>query len=234
MTRLTLVLLIDAMARHYVRHTAFVRRLMAEGRSAALREDLGFLPRGSYFGGQTPSEIRFTNLYSCDRAASPFSVAARMPRGFEYPVEEALGARRWVEHQAKTRLPAYAASYLWTHHVPMALLPWFDVVEKYAPYDRRVGYRSVFHELDDRGLRFHYSAWPDTNRLANHSDRAIVDHVLASIEQGGAGCRLAVVHLQELDGIGHAFGPQSAEILAALATTDALVDTLVTTLRRRF
>lgn len=232
MTRLTLVLLLDAFRFDYVGRTSFIRDLASRSRQGAMREHFGFLPRAAYFGGLDPGEAGFTNMFCCDPEASPFGLArglsldcsGRAPR-------ERLGARQWIESEARRRVTPFAASYLTSGAIPLALLHWFNVAETRAPWDRRVGYRSIFHELDDRGEAFFTCAWPDTNRLADHTDQGIVDHALAHIEPGH---RLAFMHLQELDGLGHAYGPESAEILNGLAATDALVERLITSLESRF
>jgi hypothetical protein len=232
MTKLTLVLLLDAFRHDYVGRTSFIRNLATRSRRGAMREHFGFLPRAAYFGGLDPSEAGFTNMFCCDPEASPFGLARGLSFGrSDRASRERLGARQWIESEARRRVTPFAASYLTSGAIPLTLLPWFNVTETRAPWDRQVGYRSIFHELDDRGEAYFTCAWPDTNRLADHSDQGIVDHALAHIERGH---RLAFLHLQELDGLGHAHGPESAQILNGLAATDALVERLITSLEMRF
>ena len=232
MTHLTLLLLIDACRRDYLDRTSFLRRLAEDSRYGALREDFGFVPRAAYFGGLTPGQFGFTNMFCFDPAASPFGVARGLPSSrLGRVAEEVLKLRSWLEDQARRRTTPYAASYLTSAEIPIELLPAFDLVEKHAPWDRTVGYRSVFHELEDRGVPFFAHAWPGTNAHADHSDAGIVAQTLASVQPP---CRFAFVHLQELDGIGHVHGPESLEVNTAIERTDQLIHELVTTLRRRF
>ncbi len=230
MTRLTLVLLLDAFRNDYVGRTSFIRDLASQGRHGAMREHFGFLPRAAYFGGLEPGQAGFTNMFCCDPEASPFGLARGLSPSHGASSER-IGARQWIEAEARRRVTPFAASYLTSGAIPLSLLPWFNVTETRAPWDRRVGYRSIFHELDDHGEAYFTCAWPETNQLPDHSDRGIVDHALAHVEPRH---RLAFLHLQELDALGHAHGPESAELLAGLAATDTLVERLVRTLERRF
>lgn len=230
MTRQTLLLFIDAFRHDYLARTRFLRSLAKRSRVGAMREYFGFLPRGGYFGGLSPSETGFTNMFCCDPAASPFGVARGLPHLDALDADDRSGARAWVETQARQRMTPFAAAYAGAFNIPLSLLPWFDLAEKYAPWDRRVGYRSIFHELEDRGDACLCAAWPDTNHLPDHSDAGLVEHVLRTATPAH---RLVHIHLQELDGIGHAYGPESAEVLAAIGRADALAERLVRELAAR-
>jgi hypothetical protein len=230
--RLALVLLVDALRADYPRRAPFIRALADEGVSGRLREDFGFVPRAAYFGGLTADAFGYTNMFSCDPAASPFGIARGLPAsGRGRGVEDRLGIRRRIEDEARARVTPFAASYISTCDIPLDLLPFFDLVEQRAPWDPRVGYRSIFARLQERGDTFFHCAWPETNLLPDHSDRGIVEHALAHVTPAD---RLAYVHLQELDALGHAYGPESAEVQTCLQATDALVERLVTTLQARF
>ena len=232
MTHLTLLLLIDAFRRDYVDRTSHIRQLASEGRAGALKEDFGFVPRAAYFGGLTPAQSGFTNMFCFDPAASPFGVARGVPSSTQGRiVEDQFGLRTWVESEARRRVTSYAASYLSAQEIPLDLLHNFDVAEKRAPWDPAVGHRTVFHDLNDRGLPYFSLAWPETNRLGDRPDSAIVAATLAAVQPP---CRLAFVHLQELDAIGHAHGPESAELANTLRATDAHVHTLISELGARF
>ncbi len=232
MRRLTLVLLVDALRHDYAGRMRYLRTLAAAGTTGRLREDAGFLPRASYFGGLGPSDIGFTNMFCHDPKASPFGVARGLPSSpAGRQVEDHFGLRQFVEATARRRVTPYAASYLWTAEIPLDLLAEFDLVEKRAPWDARVGYRSVFHELDDRGLPYVTCAWPESTQLADPSDRGILAEALGRIHPP---CRLAYVHLQRLDAVGHEYGPESAELAAALLEMDVQIAQLVCTLEARF
>jgi hypothetical protein len=114
---------------------------------------------------------------------------------------------------------------------PLKVLPFFDVVEQYAPWDSRVGYRSIFHQLDEHHMPWLQCSWPVSNQLPDHSDTGIVRHVLTALAPEH---RFAFVHLQELDAVGHQFGPNSQELDARLLQTDNLCQKLITSLRARY
>jgi hypothetical protein len=207
-----------------------MRTLAATSRVGTMREYFGFLPRAGYFGGLGPSDTGFTNMYSCDPAGSPFGMARGLPDTAAEPGEDRFGARAWINREARKRMTPFAAAYATSGEIPLSLLPWFDIAEQYAPWDRRVGYRSIFHELEDRGERYFCCAWPDTNLLEDHRDEALARR---TIDRSSADDRLVFLHLQELDALGHAYGPESSELLTAIRRADEYVRDVVTALRSR-
>jgi hypothetical protein len=218
MMRQTLLLFVDAFRRDYLARTSFLRSLAATSRVGTMREYFGFLPQAGYFGGLGPSDTGFTNMYCCDPASSPFGLARGVPDWAATAGHDRFGVRAWLDAEAARRTTPFAATYVSTGQIPLALLPWFDVVEKQAAWHRGAGYRSIFHELTDRGDRFFCCAWPETNRLADHADDALVRRTL---EETMPDHRLVFLHLQELDALGHAYGPESSEINAAIRQTRA-------------
>jgi hypothetical protein len=231
-TRLTLVLLVDALRADYPSRMPYLRSLAERSRTGALREDFGFLPRAAYFGGLRTSEHGFTNMYACDPARSPFSAARWLPSSRTgRDVEETFEIRRWIESEARRRVTPFAATYLSSADIPLDLLPNFTLTEDRAPWDARVGYRTIFAEMAERGDTWFACGWPETNMLADRSDRGLVEKALAEIQPP---CRFAYLHLQELDGVGHAHGPESAGLDRGLVATDALLSKLIRTLEARF
>jgi hypothetical protein len=232
LNKLTLLVLLDAFRRDYVSKTVFLRKCANQGAVGALREGFGFVPRAAYFGGLSVEQSGFTNMYCCDPARSPFGMSQYLPVGtFGGRAERDLGIRAFLDSQVCENLTPYASSYVSSLDVPLPYLPFFDPVEKYAPWDKRVGYHSLFEMLDERGLPWYQCSWPLTNLMNDHSDVAIVDRVLADLRSDH---RFAFVHLQELDGVGHIFGPGSSEMQSALVKMDRLMERFVVELRSRF
>jgi hypothetical protein len=216
----TFMLLIDALRVDYVERMPFLRSLARQSAVGALRECFGFVPRQAYFGGLDASTYGYTNMYRHDPASSPFRVA----RGVATPVmeecrHERAGVRAFVEETARQRMAPFERSYAGSVQIPLSYLPLFDPVEKFAPWDRRCGYTSLFEILDAHGMRWRQLVWPETNRLVDHSDEGIVEAAIAGIDPEE---RFFALHLQELDCIGHMFGPESVELDRALAATDLL------------
>ena len=229
--RLTLMLLVDALRFDYVERTRYLRELSKGALTGRLREPFGFVPRAAYFGGLRPDEYGFTNMYRFDPDRSPFGIASSLPRPRTEAAERLSGVREKVEAHARERVAPFARQYLSTLRVPLELAPLFDAVETRAPWEAAAGYRSLFHLLDERGLRWYECSWPGTNLLEDGSDRGIVERTLADIAPDH---RFTYVHLQELDGVGHVSGPGSRELVQTIARTDALVERLVEGLRARF
>src|ERR1017187_3403833 len=229
---MTLLLLLDAFRPDYLRHTPFIRSLARQSAAGALRECFGFLPRSAYFGGLDAEQFGFTNMYCFDPENSIFSsaraVAGPNPSS---PSELQEPLRRFVEEKARARVPAFAKYYASAAQIPLAYLPYFDLVEKRAPWDKRVGFESLFALLDQHGIAWHQSSWPETNRLADHSDEGITRHVLQSLRPEH---RFAYVHLQELDSTGHVHGPNSSELLNQLIKTDGLCRQLIESAREKY
>ena len=227
--RLTLLLLIDAFRADYVQYTPYIRRLTMAGAGGALRECFGFVQQSAYFGGLSPAEYGFSNMYCFDPQNSPFSIARSLPSGLRG--EREINLRELIAKFARGRSTAFAAHYVSSLQIPIEYLPYFDVVEKWAPWDRRAGYRSLFTILDEMSIPWYQCSWPSTNALEDRTDRGIVSTALDNLKPP---CRFGFVHLQELDGIGHLYGPGSKEIIAALSRTDKYVELLLETLKRRY
>ena len=226
------MLLVDALRPDYLAHAPYLRGLASVSATGALREGFGFVPRAAYFGGLSVGQFGFTNMYCFDPKRSPFTIARALPQSSA----GATGAgptslRRFIESAARDRLSPFARSYASSVEIPLPLLPSFDLVEKRAPWDGQVGYTSLFALLDEKCIPWYQCSWPDTNRMADHSDQAIVRRVLADLR---AEHRFAYVHLQELDGTGHAYGPNSTELQSRITSTDFLLQELIESLRHRF
>lgn len=229
---ITLMLLVDALRPDYLTHAPYLRRLAERSATGALRECFGFVPRQAYFGGLSAEEYGFTNMFCFDPDNSPFRMARCFPAEAGAEVRRELsGARRMVDERAKEQLSYFAKNYGTSVEIPLPYAPYFDLVERRAPWDPQVGYRSCFAILDELRIPWMQWMWPDTNKLRDRSDRGIVEQVLKDLTPQH---QLLCVHLQELDGLGHAFGPNSAQLQKGVAQTDELVARLVDTLRERF
>ena len=229
-TSLTLMLLLDAFRPDYLRHTPFIRELASRSATGFLRECFGFLPRAAYFGGLEVQQFGFTNMFCFDPDNSIFSSARTVAAGEPRPPSELENQmRRFVEEKARLRLPAFAKAYASSAQIPLPYLPYFDLVEKRAPWDKQAGFPSLFALLNQSGIPWCQCSWPESNRLADHSDAGIVSHVLQTLRPEH---RLAYVHLGELDGIGHLHGPNSRALLAQLARTDGLCRQLIEAARQ--
>jgi len=230
-TSLTLLLLLDAFRPDYLQWTPFIRSLAGQSATGTLRECFGFLPRAAYFGGLNAEQSGFTNMYCFDPENSIFS-SARALGGIRVSSQELSEKFRcFVEEKARERLSSFAKSYATSVQIPLDYLPYFDLVEKRAPWDKQAGFESLFALLDKEGIAWHQVSWPESNRLADASDKEIIRHVLQTLKPEH---RFAYVHLQELDGTGHVYGPNSTELQAKLVQTDGLCRELIESARKKY
>jgi hypothetical protein len=223
MAVLTLMVLIDALRPDYVGQTRFLRDLARQSATGQLRECFGFVPRAAYFGGLSAEQFGFTNMFCYDPAQSPFKAAPGLAGRPD--------ARDTLNGLARQALPAFAAQYVSSFEIPLEHAGLFAVVEQRAPWDPKVGYRSLFHRLDAEGIPWLQMSWPDTNRLPDHSDPGIVRATLAALRPEH---RFAYVHLQQLDATGHLHGPGSAALQHTLEETDQAMAQLISEARRRY
>jgi predicted AlkP superfamily pyrophosphatase or phosphodiesterase len=230
-TRLLLMLLLDAFRPDYLPRTRWLARWAQKSLRGCLREPFGFSPRASYFGGLKPAEVGFTHLFCYNPQESPFGVA----RGLSWVEEKvpalADQARLWLTQLGRERVPSFAAAYLSTFEIPLRFLPFFAPTEKYAPWDPKVGYNSLFLQLDAQRLPWIQCSWPLSNQLPRSDDAAIVDNVISQLRPDH---RMAYVHLQQLDSLGHTYGPGSSEVQRGLEEIDQLVRRLVEHCQRLF
>lgn len=229
MSALTIVVRVEGLRRDFLDRTPGLARLAATSRVATVSEGLNALPSACYFAGLTPNQTGFSHPFCHDPIASPFGAARGLPRVLQpRPVDVAVGARQWVEAQARTRLPPYAAATLDTRHIPLDMLPSFDLVEKYEPWDERAPHRSVFHSLREQGLTFAIFGDADTTV---RDDRQVVADALSAATPP---LRLLVLRLDDLHRTGRKYGPESPRVFRALDELESLLSTLLVETRRRF
>jgi hypothetical protein len=216
--KVVLGVIIDAFRPDYLRYTRHLRRLAETSRVGRLRESFGFCPHAAYFGGLAPSETGFTNRYWLDPDRSPFS-AARCLAGPATATDASLegAARSYIADDGRRRTTPFASTYLDTAAIPLDVLHRFDVAEQLPPWDPNVGYRSIFHALDDRRLPWFACIWPDFDSTARGGDEAVLQRALARLTPEHA---FAFVHFSSLDGVGHQVGPGSRACRDAVQELD--------------
>ena len=227
------MVLVDALRPDYVRPELmpFVHALSDRSATGELRECFGFVvARAAYFAGLSTEQYGFSNMYCFDPEQSPFSIARTLP-GEELDRKTAADLRAFVDESAREQMSPFAKAYANSAEIPLNYLASFDLVEKHAPWEAGFECRSLFNVLDEGGMAWHQSSWPETNHLADQSDAGIVRHVLGSLTPEH---RFAYVHLQELDAVGHRHGPNSVELQDTMATTDQCCRDLIETARARY
>ncbi len=229
----TLMILVDALRPDYVRpeFMPYLSAMAEQSATGALRECFGFVvARAAYFAGLSTEQYGFTNMYCFDPDQTPFGIARTLPDG-EKDHKTSISMREFVDRSARERMSPFAQAYANSAEIPLSYLSSFDLVEKHAPWDAGFEHRSLFTVLDEAGVSWHQSSWPETNKLQDSSDAGIVSHVLGSLKSEQC---FAYVHLQELDAVGHQHGPNSYELQSIMAATDRACRDLIEAARARY
>ncbi len=214
-------LLVDALRHDYVGRTRFLAATAARSLTGQLEEPFGFCPRGAYFGGLTMAEQGYTNLFRFDPARSPFAWTRELAGGDDGDAALRAALRPGIVSRAKAVVPPFAAMYLDPLDIPLPWLGYFDVCEREGPASATVGYRSLFHQLDARGEPWLDLSWPYLGWTGPLTSGRVAGMALDTLRPAH---RFAFVHLPELDMVGHAYGPGSRELQAALEDTDRLCE----------
>jgi hypothetical protein len=220
-----LMILLDGFRHDYLPHTTYLRNLADVSLLGTLKEPFGFCPRAAYFGGIEPSQSGFTNMFWLDPENSPFSLARFLDQSAVRTIPSLHhDARIFIEREARSRCSPFTASYISSLAIPLSYLHLFDVAEKAAPWEPGVGYRSVFHALDEKRVQWFDCCWPEYRGLKDTTDSSILRY---SLEQIRSDHTLAFIHFNSLDGIGHVPGPGSPECIEAIENLDGMVQRLV-------
>lgn len=225
-----LVLLLDAFRPDYLEKTPFLRGLSAGGALGRFQEPFGFCPRAGYFGGLTPGEAGYAFALWRDPETSPFGAARLVPPERNLSERGRGFVRDVLAREARAAAPPFARAYVHPLEIPLERLAEFDVPEKYAPWDPRAGYRSIFQELDEQGRAWLYAAWPWPGDFRPRNDGEVVSGLLARITPRHD---FVFAQFSELDAAGHEHGPGSRAVLAALQHTDSQVRRLLAGLEER-
>lgn len=219
-----LVLLLDAFRPDYLERTPFLRGLSARGALGRFQEPFGFCPRAGYFGGLTPGEAGYAFALWRDPELSPFGAARLVPADRNLSARGRGFVRDLVAREARAAATPFARAYVHPLEIPLETLAEFDVPEKYAPWDPRAGYRSIFHELTEQGRAWLYAAWPWPGDFRPRDDGEVVRGLLERITPRHD---FVFAQFSELDAAGHEHGPGSRAVVAALERTDVRVRRLL-------
>lgn len=214
MNSIALLVLLDAFRPDYLERTTFLRALARRGGVGSMEEPFGFVPRAAYFGGLTPNDTGYSNIFARESWRSPFPCVPGLRRVLSLGDPPTI--RRRVETEALMRVPDFGARYAEGFALPVEALSSYAITEIEPPWGPCCGYRSLFHILDDAKLKWIQCSWPYTREIRS-ADPGIVG---AFLEQLTPETRFGFVHLSQLDAIGHVHGPGSVELQRALEEID--------------
>ena len=219
-----LVLLLDAFRPDYLEKTPFLRGLGAGGALGRFQEPFGFCPRAGYFGGLSPGEAGYAFALWRDPEKSPFGAARLVPEDRSLSEHGRAFIRELLAREARAAATPFARAYVNPLEIPLETLAEFDLPEKYAPWDPRTGYRSIFEELTEQGREWLYAAWPWPGDFRPRDDGEVVRGLLERITPRHD---FVFAQFSELDAAGHEHGPGSRAVVAALERTDLHVRRLL-------
>jgi len=190
---------------------------VAEGENVAVsraREPFGFQSRPAFLAGLYPEESGVCMLFKYSPDTSPFGRIGPLSRLGGVPK---LGCRLRRRIELRTAgLEGDIYRYLHTTaQVPLSLLPYFDYSEKELPWEARYATPTIFDVVRRTGGSFIYLGWPVYS--SPHEDDRVVKDMLESLQSTH---RFVFVQLALLDGLGHAHGPDSAQLARGLEETD--------------
>jgi hypothetical protein len=214
--------LVDALRADYIGRTAFLQQLAERSLTGRLEEPFGFWPHGAYFGGLSVAEQGFTNLFRFDPASSVFSWTRALGRGGGEAARDRY--RDAILDRARSQLPSWSAAYVDTFDIPLSRLSSFDVSARHPAWSREVGYRSLFHLLDEAGMRWLEISWPFEGRGTGTTSGQAATEAIAALRSDH---RFAFIHLPDLDLAGHLHGPGSIALQQTLRETDRLCKLIV-------
>lgn len=215
--------LLDAFRHDYLGRTRFLADVSRRSLTGRLEEPFGFCPRAAYFGGLTPAQQGFTNLMHFDPVNSVFRWTREIA-GTAYDGVVLDDVRRAIVAEARRQLPPFSAASVDPLAIPLPYLSCFDVSERLAPWDRGVGYRSLFHVLDERGRAWMEVSWPFAGVRPVADNASVTGEALRRMRADQA---FSYIHLPSLDTLGHQHGPGSVELQRALEETDRLCEMIV-------
>lgn len=228
--RLVMMVMVDALRHDYItaEDAPFLHRMAQSGVRGSLAPSFGFEPDAAYFAGLSPEESDGGAQFWLKpgerlfRAVPMFAALGRLP------------GRRW---QAFVRKAVRAVAQ-WTATDPLpqrmaapACIP-YDQLARFSLSMTRIaddpeafGGKSLFDHARAAGLPIYFHGFPRYKVKTDIVERRF-------LHESSAADRFAFVFMGDLDGIGHAFGPDSAERRAMLRRVDSALERMHAHARR--
>lgn len=221
--RAVIFVLLDGFRHDYLARTRFLRTLARTSAVGRLEEPFGFCPRAAYFGGLSIAEQGFSNMFWLDPQRSVFRWASHLSGTGDDDLMRDL-VRPQLLAQARRQLPAFSAAYVDPLDIPLAWLGLFDLAEREAPWSDKVGYRSLFHLLDEAKRGWLQVSWPFADMSSRVDDRGVAETAVARMRHEHD---FTFIHLPALDSAGHQFGPGGDQLQLALDVADEQCEAIV-------
>ena len=220
MNRVLLVVMVDALRFDFIRSDTmpWVHGLRKRGAvSSVVEETFGFIGvRGAVFYGLYPKDTGYVFLYNLVERSGDFAYLRYVP-SFLLDASRRLKRKTGRLHN---RIKAkFDDEYLgaWNlARMPARVIKRLDIAEKVVPWSKRYlpGRQSIFDHVDSY-LYLGYPATHGTNEL-----------IMADFAKGFSNQRFVWTHFGQVDWDEHEYGPESAQVTAALNDIDGCIRSL--------
>lgn len=222
MRRLVMMVMVDALRHDYVtaEDAPFLNRMAQQGVRGSLAPSFGFEPDAAYFAGLSPEESDGGAQFWLKpserlfRAVPLFALMARVP-GARWQSLVRKGVRAVAQWTASDPLPRRMAA---PAQIPYDQLARFSLsMSRIADDPRAFGGASLFDHARAAGIGLYFHGFPRYRVKTDIVEKRLLQELSAAHE-------FAFVFMGDLDGIGHAFGPGSAQRRAMLRRIDASLE----------
>lgn len=243
----TVFILLDAFRPDYINRTRFIKELSQESSHGSLTPPFGFMSTsGAIFAGLTPEESGLCHKFCLSEEERPFDFI----RFFQFITGDPLTPLRGIKKNLASLLVrlihrnTIISFYGSPEMIPVGLLPFFDFGQKKRPDEEGfVSSPSLFDILRAGQKRYLYLGFARKKSAVEYlrkvisrdvydEDRYLIERFKKDILE--CDYDFAYLHLNLLDLLGHAFGPDSVEMENGIEAVDKWMDTLYNFLKDSF
>ena len=232
----TFLFLCDAMRSDYIskKNTPFLWNCIKNGEYyKRVIPGYGFCERTEILTGLHSDESGFFTAIGYDPDNSPYSGVSYLnvlnyieniiPKKLRVPFKKKPGGfYRAFRHMInKLLLTKYSSGSLKPYAIPYSFLPYLNLTEDNINFSDRNQFSvpSIIDLLKDKGKDIYIESFTGLNFSSeNNSDNSRLDSAINNINDDRYA--LFLIYIEELDAIGHNYGPNSEEIDASLKSLD--------------
>lgn len=220
-----LFVMLDALRHDYINRidSPYLYSLARDGLSGSSIPSFGFEPDAAYLAGLRPDEADGGAMFWLDLDGSPFRFTRFLPAVLDNLSERPAqfmrkGIRLIAQLSARNVRTRYWASPGW---IPLPLLPHFGFSSTRLMEDPGfLPAATVFDHLRAAGRSWYYHGMP----LYRVSATSVMERFLVEFTGRES---YAFLHIGDLDGIGHHYGPSSDKRKEALHRVDRILSRIV-------
>ncbi|MCR4432282.1 MAG: alkaline phosphatase family protein [Tepidanaerobacteraceae bacterium] len=229
---LTITVQVDALRYDYISEedSPFIVALKKNGISGSLVPTFGFEPDAAYFAGLYPEKSEGGAHYWYDPEGSPFGFTKFFPAWLDrIPQLPELVLRRIVRWAAQKKgRDSYSRCHASTGRIPFRFLKNFGFPIKQLPFQPGfVQGTTIFDILRTYDIPWFYYGSPLHRVGAETVVRRVKEELKPPVQ-------FAFLHIGDLDGVGHRYGPDSRERKEAMRRVDGCIEAIQRIVNGRF